>query len=131
MLLVYIASRVYQVNPPGEAEDSTEVYARGHEAFRHEEEKLKTEQPKVSSWYCAALLVVLVAVIAVTAEWLVDSIEHVRDGSIIQEECVVGMPVSTLVSDSYQMVRIDFAAVDLLLGGWSCHVQLSIPEHIL
>jgi len=87
MLLVYIASRIYQVNPPGEAEDLTEVYARGgHEEFRLEEEKLKTEPPKVSSWYCAALLVVLVAIIAVTAEWLVDSIEHVRDGSIIQEE---------------------------------------------
>lgn len=87
MLLVYVASRVYQINPPGKAEDNTEVYARGgHEMFRHEEERLKREQPKISPLFCAGLLVLLVAVIAVTAEWLVENIEHVREGSIIQEE---------------------------------------------
>jgi Ca2+:H+ antiporter len=88
MLCVYVASRVYQVNPPGE--DSIDVYAEagGHEAFRHEEEALKTEPPKLSPWFCFALLVVLVGLIGVTAEWLVASIETVRQGANIEEEYV-------------------------------------------
>jgi len=93
MLAIYVASRVYQVNPPGE-DDAADVYAAaaGHEAFRDEEEKLKTEPPKVSQWYCFALLAVLVGLIGVTAEWLVQSIEEVRQSARIEEEFVLCVP---------------------------------------
>lgn len=89
MLLVYIGSRIYLVNPPGE-DNSMDVYAAagGHEAFRHEELKLKEEPPKVGPWFCLGLLIVLVGLIAATAEWLVDSIEEVVHGSGIKEEYV-------------------------------------------
>lgn len=87
MLLVYIASRIYSINPPGEEEDSTELYARGvHEAFREDEEKLKAEQPKISSWFCGFLLLIVIGLTVWTSECLVDSIEFVREGSSIQEE---------------------------------------------
>jgi Ca2+:H+ antiporter len=88
MLCVYIASRIYQVNPPGEDDNATDVYAAagGHEAFWHQEEALKKEQPVLSPWWCFGLLVVLVALIGVTAEWLVESIEEVRHGAKIEEE---------------------------------------------
>jgi Ca2+:H+ antiporter len=86
MLCVYVASRVYQVNPPGDDSDDVYAEAGGHEAFREEEEALKTEQPKLSPWFCFALLVVLVGLIAVTAEWLVDSIEEVRESARIEDE---------------------------------------------
>ncbi|CCA69872.1 probable VCX1-Vacuolar Ca++/H+ exchanger [Serendipita indica DSM 11827] len=87
MLLVYIASRIYAINPPGD-ENAGDFYADhgGHEAFKEEEDRLKKEQPKVSPWFCFGLLVFLVVIIGFTAEWLVHSIESVREGANIQEE---------------------------------------------
>lgn len=128
MLLVYIASRIYSINPPGDAEDSTEIYARGvHEAFREEEEKLKTEQPKISSWFCGVLLLVLIGLTVWTAECLVDSIEFVRQGSSIQEECVF-LDYTLTTSNLSQMVRTHLVATYLLLRRWYCHFRLLAPK---
>lgn len=100
MLLVYIGSRIYLVNPPGE-DNAMDVYAAagGHEAFREAEENLKTESPKIGPWFCFFLLIVLVAIIAVTAEWLVHSIEFVRHSAKINEEWF-GLVLLPLVSFS-------------------------------
>ena len=87
MLLVYIASRIYSINPPGD-ENAGEFYADhgGHEAFKEEEDRLKTEQAKISPLFCFGLLVFLVVIVGFTAEWLVHSIEAVRERVKIQEE---------------------------------------------
>ncbi|KAG8776004.1 hypothetical protein FRC15_000195 [Serendipita sp. 397] len=86
MLVVYIASRIYFINPPGDENAGDYAEAGGHEAFKHKEEALKAEQPKISPWFCFGFLVVLIAIIAVTAEWLVHSIDFVRHKSTIEEE---------------------------------------------
>ncbi|PVF99418.1 hypothetical protein CPB86DRAFT_756905 [Serendipita vermifera] len=99
MLCVYIASRIYAINPPGE-DNALDLYAAGgHDAFRHEEEKLAKEQPKLSPLFCFGLLVVLVVIIGFTAEWLVESIEFVRERGGITEEWF-GMVLLPLISFS-------------------------------
>jgi Ca2+:H+ antiporter len=70
MLLIYVGSRIYNINPPGDDNALELAQAGGHEAFVHHEKKLKTEQPKVAPWYCAVLLIILIAIVAVTAEWV-------------------------------------------------------------
>jgi Ca2+:H+ antiporter len=86
MLLVYIASRIYAIDPPGD-DNALDLYAAGgHDAFREEEEKLAKEQPKISPLFCFCLLVALVVIIGFTAEWLVESIEYVRESGGISEE---------------------------------------------
>ncbi|CAG8737365.1 2726_t:CDS:2, partial [Acaulospora colombiana] len=98
MLLVYIASRIYAINPPGD-DNALDMYAAGgHDAFRHEEEKLAKEQPKLSPLFCFGLLIVLVVLIGFTAEWLVESIEFVREkGGITEERSFTVMPTHTFL----------------------------------
>ncbi|KAG8833314.1 hypothetical protein FRC17_010959 [Serendipita sp. 399] len=99
MLLVYIASRIYFINPPGDENAGDYAEAGGHEAFKHEEERLKKEQPVISPLFCFGFLVGLIIIIAFTAEWLVHSIDHVRHGAAIEEEWF-GLVLIPLISFS-------------------------------
>ena len=40
----------------------------------------------MSPWVCIAMLVVTIGIMAASAEWLVDSIEYVRENGRITEE---------------------------------------------
>ncbi|KAG8833313.1 hypothetical protein FRC17_010958 [Serendipita sp. 399] len=100
MLLSYIASRIYALNPPGDEIKGDDYAATGgDEAFEHEEERIKKEIPKISPLFCLILLFVLIASIAITAEGLVHSIDFVKENSIIQEEWF-GLILIPLVSFS-------------------------------
>jgi len=56
------------------------------QALHDEERELALKQPKVNSWVCVVMLVVTIAIMAVTAEFLVESIEIVRETEDIREE---------------------------------------------
>ncbi|KAJ8086197.1 hypothetical protein PM082_005020 [Marasmius tenuissimus] len=81
LLIVYICSRFYLHNPPGEQHD-IEVPT----SLRDEEEYLLTAEPLVNQWVCLAALAVTLGLMAGTAVWLVESIEVVREEGKIPEE---------------------------------------------
>jgi len=44
------------------------------------------EDPEVNQWVCLAMLIICIAIMAVTAEWLVESVESVKEVANIEEE---------------------------------------------
>ncbi|EIN04423.1 hypothetical protein PUNSTDRAFT_108161 [Punctularia strigosozonata HHB-11173 SS5] len=100
LLLVYIASRIYLHNPPGE-DNALRVAHNAPEEVLHEEHHLQTSRPEVNVWCCIALLLIIIAIMAVTAEMLVESIEFVREEAGIQEEWfgLVLLPIVSFSAD--------------------------------
>jgi Ca2+:H+ antiporter len=45
-------------------------------------------EPKANSWVCLGAIVITIALLAVTAEFLVESLESVREEGVIREEYV-------------------------------------------
>lgn len=117
----YVCSRIYLHDPPGQDQDDVflphpEIPA---EALRKERELAEAE-PDVNPWACLVLLVVTVALMGVTAEFvrlpvplllpahpcssllinrdpspqLVDSIQFVLTETKIKEECALSLPFS-------------------------------------
>lgn len=85
LLVVYVTSRIFLHNPPGEG-NAMRPSPDAPREIHAEEARLLEERPKVSSGFCILLLLCTIAVLAVTAEMLVASIEHVRQDGNIGEE---------------------------------------------
>lgn len=85
LLLIYICSRIFYHNPPG-AGNSSLTHASTPAELKAYEAKLEREEPEVNQWVCICFLIVNIAIVAVTSEWLVDSIEPVRHVSGITSE---------------------------------------------
>ncbi|TFK86140.1 hypothetical protein K466DRAFT_163357 [Polyporus arcularius HHB13444] len=77
LLVVYVASRFYLHNPPPHHATATTPQDE-HPAIKHEEARLLAEEPKTNPWACMLVLLVTVAMMAVTADFLVESIEHIH-----------------------------------------------------
>lgn len=75
LLVVYICSRFYLHNPPGESDTVDE---EAPDAFKADLASLEEEQPEIDSWVCIVMLVLVVAMTAVTAEFLVTDIHPVE-----------------------------------------------------
>lgn len=85
--LSYISSRIFLHDPPGENNAFT-LHPNAPEALKEQERKLEEEEPEANSWVCLGVIVITIALMAVTAEFLVESIESVREAGTITEECV-------------------------------------------
>ncbi|THH13160.1 hypothetical protein EW146_g7031 [Bondarzewia mesenterica] len=85
LLFVYLCSRFYLHDPPGEDNAIRPPSNAPKEAIEREME-LANAEPEVNPWACIILLTVTVAIMAVMAEFLVESIEFVREQGNIQEE---------------------------------------------
>ncbi|KAG2336667.1 hypothetical protein BDR05DRAFT_896393 [Suillus weaverae] len=96
LLLIYICSRIFYHNPPG-AGNNAMTHSLTPAELRAYEEKLQREEPEVNQWVCICFLIVNISVLAVTSQWLVDSIEPVRH-------------VSGITSEFFGLVLLPFAA---------------------
>ncbi|KAG1753706.1 uncharacterized protein EDB91DRAFT_413212 [Suillus paluster] len=85
LLLIYICSRIFYHNPPG-AGKTMMNHPMTPAQLRLQEERLQREEPQVNQWVCICFLVANIGVMAVTSEWLVDSIDPVRNISGITTE---------------------------------------------
>ncbi|KAI0085229.1 hypothetical protein BDY19DRAFT_966909 [Irpex rosettiformis] len=113
LLLVYVMSRVFLHNPPGEG-NALKVAPNAPEQLKHEEHMLEQTEPEINPWACVLLLVITVAIMAATAEFLVESIEGVRESGHIQEEWfgLILLPVVSFSADG--VVAIVYFAHSLL-----------------
>ncbi|KAF9468913.1 hypothetical protein BDZ94DRAFT_551610 [Collybia nuda] len=85
LLVVYVCSRFYLHNPPGNI-DNLHEHQNAPESLRAAVEKMKKEDPEVNPWVCIALLVVTVVLMAITAEFLVSSVQPMRKRLGIRQE---------------------------------------------
>lgn len=69
LLLVYVASRWYLYDPPGE-DNALQLDHRAPKALHEEEEKWRNHQPVLGPGFCMLMLAVAVVLVAVTAEWV-------------------------------------------------------------
>jgi Ca2+:H+ antiporter len=98
LLVVYICSRVYLHNPPGEDDPLNLAEApNAPEALKLEVEHLRTRDPDVNQYVCIVMLVITIGLMAATAEWLVQSAKAVREIFHMEEE-FFGLIVLPLVS---------------------------------
>lgn len=69
LLIIYVASRIFLHNPPGEG-NALSVRPDAPAAHKEEEELLREENPEVNVWVCMVLLLVTIALMAATAEFV-------------------------------------------------------------
>ncbi|TDL20377.1 hypothetical protein BD410DRAFT_790844 [Rickenella mellea] len=100
LLCVYIASRIFLHNPPGD-DNAFRPAPDAPEEIRLHEEHLATADPELDPFFCVAMLIVTIGIMAATAEWLVDSIEFVREKGGIQEEWfgLILLPIVSFSAD--------------------------------
>ncbi|KAK7681725.1 hypothetical protein QCA50_015072 [Cerrena zonata] len=100
LLLVYIASRIFLANPPGE-DNALVVSPSAPQALKDEEHHLTQAEPEVGPWACMLMLAITVGLMGATAEWLVESIEFVREEGGIQDEWfgLILLPVVSFSAD--------------------------------
>ncbi|KAF9534976.1 hypothetical protein CPB83DRAFT_803369 [Crepidotus variabilis] len=85
LLIVYICSRIYLHNPPGDELLLLYAAPNAPAALKQEAEKYKEKDPELNQWVCIIMLLVSLGLMATTAEWLVKSIEPVRENGDISE----------------------------------------------
>ncbi|CAE6439724.1 unnamed protein product [Rhizoctonia solani] len=141
LLIAYVGSRIYLHNPPGE-NNSLELHPNAPEIEKRLETEIEKAQPEIGPWFGITFLAVIVALIAVTAEWLVSSIEEVRDRQTISSEWfgLILLPLLSFAADGPESpdelakarsidLSIQFALfwmpVVVLLGWWT-HRPMSL-----
>ncbi|KAF8530094.1 hypothetical protein BU17DRAFT_35676 [Hysterangium stoloniferum] len=101
LLIVYISSRIFLFDPPGEG-NTLATHPNAPEAVVKREAMLAEKKPSVNPWVCVIVLVITVGIMAATAEFLVDSIESVREGSQISREWfgIILLPILSFSGDA-------------------------------
>jgi Ca2+:H+ antiporter len=117
LLAVYVCSRIFLHNPPGENVTLAE-HKLAPEALKSKAKVMEEEEPEVNQWVCIAVIIVTVGIMAATAEWLVDSIEFVREAGGISEE-FFGLILLPLVSYSGD----GFLSILFFIRGWIQYVR--------
>jgi len=102
LLLVYISSRIFLHNPPGEA-NALRIRPDAPEALKHQERKFFEGEPEVNQYVCIVVLLLSIAIMAATVEWLVESIEFVREAGGIAEEWfgLILLPLVSFAADGF------------------------------
>lgn len=85
--LSYVCSRIFLTNPPGE-DNALVLHPAAPDALKERERILAEEEPEANVWVCLAVIAVTIGLLAVTAEFLVDTLDHVREEGSIGEEYV-------------------------------------------
>ncbi|KAF8674549.1 hypothetical protein RHS04_07205 [Rhizoctonia solani] len=100
LLIAYIGSRIYLHNPPGE-NNALDLHPNAPEIEKRMEAEVEREQPEIGPWFGIVFLAIVVALIAITAEWLVKSIEEVRDKQTISSEWfgLILLPLLSFAAD--------------------------------
>ncbi|KAJ7283477.1 hypothetical protein C8J57DRAFT_1054330 [Mycena rebaudengoi] len=84
LLAVYVCSRIFLHNPPRPSalHEHNDAPAESKESVEENED----EEPEINPWACLILLILTLGLSAVTTEFLVESIEPIREWYGIKEE---------------------------------------------
>ncbi|KAI0337882.1 hypothetical protein BDW22DRAFT_1363665 [Trametopsis cervina] len=118
LLVVYVLSRVFLHNPPGEG-NALRVAPNAPLEVKQAEHELQEIEPETNPWACMILLLVTVAIMSATAEFLVVSIENVRESGNIQEEWfgLILLPVVSFAADGVvAIVYFSRSLLDHIIG---------------
>ncbi|KAH9170190.1 hypothetical protein EDB89DRAFT_2230745 [Lactarius sanguifluus] len=101
LLVIYVGSRFYLHDPPG-AKNAFAPHPGIPEEVLRREQELEEAEPEVNPLACLILLAITVALMGVTAEFLVDSIEFVRKQHNIEEEWfgIILLPIVSFSADA-------------------------------
>ncbi|ETW78302.1 H+/Ca2+ exchanger Vxc1-like protein [Heterobasidion irregulare TC 32-1] len=130
LLVVYVCSRFYLHDPPGQDNAFRLPAGAPQEAIERERE-LANAEPEVNPVGCVVLLAVTVAIMAVMAEFLVESIEFVREQGNIQEEWfgLVLLPLISFSADgTVAIVYFARSLLQALLGSKPAPPPDSVAE---
>ncbi|KAH9849126.1 hypothetical protein C2E23DRAFT_888514 [Lenzites betulinus] len=111
MLIIRRVTRI-PTQPPGENNALTIPHDAPVE-IHHAEEHLLREEPLVNPWACMLLLLITVGLMAPTAEFLVDSIDEVREQSGIQTEWfgLILLPIVSFSADGMVAILFFFQSI--------------------
>ncbi|KAA1470848.1 hypothetical protein DENSPDRAFT_836749 [Dentipellis sp. KUC8613] len=117
LLAVYILSRFYLHDPPGEG-NAFQPHRDAPAEVLEKERELEEAEPETNPLACVLVMCVTVALMGVTAEFLVDSIEHVREEGNISEEWfgLILLPILSWSADG--AVTVVFFLRTSLRGFW-------------
>jgi Ca2+:H+ antiporter len=119
LLIVYVLSRIYVHNPPGD-DNALRPHPDAPEELKHKEKKLAEEDPEINSFVSVVMLMCAIALMAVTAEFLVESIEFARapQGSIGEEWFgLILLPIVSFAADGAIAVGFFFAYLRTVFFG--------------
>ncbi|KAJ4473014.1 hypothetical protein J3R30DRAFT_3513928 [Lentinula aciculospora] len=119
LLIVYTYSRVFLYNPPGDG-NAFRPLPDAPTALLEEERALLHEEPEVNQWVCIVFLLGTIAIMAPTAEWLVDSVEIVRSSSKIQAEWfgLILLPLCSFAADAILSLGYFIRTTAQYVLGW-------------
>ena len=83
----YVCSRIFLTNPPGEDNVLTH-HPSAPDALKEKERHLADAEAEANSWVCLGVIAITIGLLAVTAEFLVDTLDQVREEGDIKEEYV-------------------------------------------
>ena len=83
----YVCSRIFLTNPPGE-ENALVHHPSAPNALKEKERDLAEAEAEANSWVCLGVIAITIGLLAVTAEFLVDTLDQVREEGSIKEEYV-------------------------------------------
>ncbi|KAH9020320.1 hypothetical protein EDB85DRAFT_2153176 [Lactarius pseudohatsudake] len=100
LLVIYVGSRFYLHDSPG-ANNAFTLRPHIPEEVLRREKELEEAEPEVNPWACLILLAITVALMGVTAVFLVDSIEFVRRRVDVEEEWfgIILLPIVSFSAD--------------------------------
>ncbi|KDR83456.1 hypothetical protein GALMADRAFT_235613 [Galerina marginata CBS 339.88] len=102
LLVVYVCSRIYLHNPPGE-DNALDLAETLHApvALKEHLARLREEDPEVNQWVCMLMLAICIGLMAATAEYLVESIDFVRGKAGIRQEWfgLILLPIVSFAAD--------------------------------
>ena len=105
LLLVYISARIYIHNPPG-TDNAFQPHPDAPEELKVKEKRLAVQDPEVDSWVAVIVLILAIAVVAVTAEWLVKSVEFLKKENHVNEAWfgLIFLPFVSFAADGFVAV---------------------------
>ncbi|KAK2466427.1 hypothetical protein APHAL10511_002069 [Amanita phalloides] len=91
LLVVYVCSRIYLHNPPGDDE----------EAKAEHRARENNEEPEVNQYVCIIMLVICIGLMAATAEWLVENVDETSKKAPFETEWfgLILLPLLSFAAD--------------------------------
>ena len=80
----YVCSRIFLTNPPG-GDNVLVHHPSAPDALKEKERDLAEAEAEANPWVCLGVIAITIGLLAVTAEFIVDTIGQVREGGTKKE----------------------------------------------